>query len=273
MTLILINQNEYWYEHQDSIKSKYQPKNLTEQMVMTIIEADLVEKLKKYFLNPEKLNAYRFQDQTALIHQAAKVDAIDCLIYLIKNKADVNLITPEGLKPLEYAIENKALKACQILRENGAKAYDKTLVELINQDKRIYQKDKVMLLKGIELISEYQALLTNIKDYLNQLCLHIIENRNDYWFIWSMKLMMKDHQQKLIKLEILYEELDHDVMLALLDQYALTKKMTKSYHDVCYQIENDNELLNVLKSLIMIDDIKAIKWHELNKFYAVLANL
>lgn len=272
MTLTLINQTNHWYDNQPSIMTKYQPQNLTEQMVMTIINSDLVKKFKQYFPDEESLTDYRFQDETALIHQVAKANAVNCLAYLIRYNVDVNAISPSGLRPLEYAISSNAFETCELLRANDAKAYDMTLTEIINDSPTIIELDKSMLNKGINFVNEYQTVLSNLKAYLDQLCLCIIEDKNDLWFMMSMKLIMKDHQLKLTKINLIKQELNHDTVLQLLNKYQLTKDMIKPFMSVFDQTQNTEELLEVIHTLTKFDDIKTIKWQDLEKCYGILAD-
>lgn len=271
MTLTLINQVNHWHDDQPSIMTKYQPKSLTEQMVMTIIKADLVKKFKQYFPDQGSLIDYRFQDGTTLIHQVAKDNAVNCLRYLIHSNVDVNAISPSGLRPLEYAILSKAYEACELLRTNGAKAYDVTLTEIINDSPTITARDKSILIKGVDFINEYQAVISNLKAYLDQLCLCIIEDKNDLWFLMSMKLIMKDHQLKLTKINLIKQELEYDTVLKLLNKYQLTRNMVKPFMDVYDQTQN-TDLLNIISTLAKIDDIKMIKWKDLEKCYGILAD-
>ena len=271
MTLTLINQVNHWHD-QPSIMTKYQPKSLTEQMVMMIIKADLVKKFKKYFPDQGSLIAYRFQDETALIHQVAKANAIHCLTYLIDVNIDVNVFSASGLRPLEYAIQSNATEAIELLHANGAKAYDMTLTEIINDSPTIVESDKSILIKGIDFINEYQAVLNNLKAYLDQLCLCIIEDKNDQWFLMSMKLIMKDHQLKLTKINLIKQELEYDTLLRLLNKYQLTSNMAKPFMEVYDQTQNSEGLLSVINALTKIDDIKMIKWQELEKCYSILAD-
>lgn len=272
MTLTLINQTNHWDDDQPRIMTKYQPQSLTEQMVMTIIKADLVKKFKKYFPDQGSLIAYRFQDETALIHQVAKANAINCLTYLIDANIDVNAFSASGLRPLEYAIQSNATEAIELLHANGAKAYDLTLTEIISDSQTIIESDKTMLNKGINFINEYQAVLNNLKAYLDQLCLCIIEDKNDQWFLMSMKLIMKDHQLKLTRINLIKQDLDHDTLLRLLNKYQLTKDMVKPFMDVYDKTQNSEGLLKVINTLTKIDDIKMIKWQELEKCYSILAD-
>lgn len=272
MTLTIINQTSHWYDNQPSIMTKYQPKSLTEQMVMTIIKADLVQKFKKYFPDQGSLINYRFQDETALIHQVAKANAIHCLAYMINADIDVNVFSSNGLRPLEYAIESNAIEACALLRANDAKAYDMTLIEIIDENPTITTLDGSILTKAINFVNEYQAVTCNLKAYLDQLCLCIIEDKNDNWFLMSMKLIMKDHQLKLTKIKLIKQELDNDTVLQLLNKYQLTKMMVKPYMDVCDQTQNTEELLRVIHTLSKIDDIKMIKWQDLEKCYGILTD-
>ncbi len=87
-----------------------------------------------------------------------------------------------------------------------------------------------------------------------------------------MKLIMKDHQLKLTKIKLIKQELDNDTVLQLLNKYQLTKMMVKPYMDVCDQTQNTEELLRVIHTLSKIDDIKMIKWQDLEKCYGILTD-
>ncbi len=262
MTLTYININQA-----SATKQSTQTNDLSEQLVHTMIKEDMVEQLYEYFLDDNAITSYRFSDHKALIHCAAQYDAVNCLKFIIEAGSDINQLSPCGIKPLEYAINHQADKAIRLLKELDAKAFDQSLLTIIDQATDVNNEDKIQLKMLVKMIFELNDIIVTINDYIEQLCKMTLNKNHEMIIYQAMNMIMKVNQNKLNVIYGYYQDTSTESDLTLLNKYQLTQSLNKEYTN-WYECLNKHETLVLLiNELIEVSYDTKISWQRLSMIH------
>ncbi|MEA5017551.1 MAG: hypothetical protein VB009_02385 [Erysipelotrichaceae bacterium] len=262
MTLTYININQI-----SVLKQSTNANDLSEQLVHTMIKEDMVEQLHEYFFDNKAIKNYRFSDHKALIHCAAQYDAINCLRLIIEAGSDINLLSPRGIKPLEYAINHHADKAINLLKELGAKAFDQSLLTIIEQATDISSDDKMQLKMLVKMILELNDIIVTINDYIEQLCKMTLYKNHEMIIYQAMNMIMKVNQNKLSVIYTYYNTTSAESDLFLLNKYQLTQSTSKEYV-AWYECLSNHETLELLiNELKEVSFDTRISWQRLSMIH------
>ncbi|MDD4642046.1 MAG: hypothetical protein PHG99_00900 [Erysipelotrichaceae bacterium] len=255
MTLSINNQS---INHQHLITTN----KLSERLLLSVLKMDMLKTFKNLFLENTNLLEHSFSDGTLLIHQAAKYNASLCLDYLLKQGVDHDCLSLNGKRPLEYALEAKADKTIKLLQKLDAKAYDLSLIDLIDQENDVTIKKRSLMIA--EIFIETDIIIDNLKQYLEILISHKLINKQDKLLLLSMKMIMKANQIKLNKIIDFgnIEDKDLDLIKRYLTLSTIKKKLS------CFDRLNryHTQYENLIIKLSDVDNIDNIDWELLERY-------
>ncbi|MPN23879.1 hypothetical protein SDC9_171272 [bioreactor metagenome] len=139
------------------------------------------------------------------------------------------------------------------------------LSQLIGESGTIAKADRDQLLQFAVLIETYTGIVTNLRDYFNQLCLRFIrDDDNDLLFMESLRLISRDHLQQLSGLVQTAANWDLSSALALIDRYLLTKQLHEHFDVIYRHLTADSELIRFGEMMGSVTDLGTLTWDQLN---------